>query len=236
MGTDIHGLWQKKNRDTGKWEYIESRYEQNRHYQLFAVLAGVRNGFGFAGIPTGEAVVPISEPKGLPDDLERQDIYEEEEGYWRKDAALIEQKFLDPRRIRYGCYNTERVVYGFGDHSFSWLTGEEMLNYKLPTLTQIGIISREAYEEWDKESEPATYCGRIGGPGIRVKYLDYVHPTLDEIDKKDAVNDTCVEHLWTHIQVEWKRDLRDELGYFFDEVQRLVDEHSEIRFVFGFDS
>jgi len=42
MGTDIHGVFQAF--DNGQWRDVESSYEQDRHYQLFAVLAGVRNG------------------------------------------------------------------------------------------------------------------------------------------------------------------------------------------------
>lgn len=67
MGTDIHASFQIK-RD-GQWVDVESTWEQHRHYFLFAWLAGVRNGVGFAGVPTHEPIRPISEPRGLPDDL-----------------------------------------------------------------------------------------------------------------------------------------------------------------------
>lgn len=67
MGTDIHGVFQRHN--GAAWEDIASKYQQNRHYQLFAALAGVRNGVGFAGVPTGEAIKPIAEPRGLPADF-----------------------------------------------------------------------------------------------------------------------------------------------------------------------
>ena len=40
-----------------------------RNYTLFALLANVRNGYGFAGIDTGDAIKPISMPKGLPKDI-----------------------------------------------------------------------------------------------------------------------------------------------------------------------
>ena len=35
---------------------------------VFAALADVRNGYGFAGVPTHEAIKPISEARGLPED------------------------------------------------------------------------------------------------------------------------------------------------------------------------
>ena len=69
MGTDIHGVFQRLDKTTGQWHDVASNYEQDRHYQLFAVLADVRNGYGFAGIPTGEVVTPIAKRRGLPADF-----------------------------------------------------------------------------------------------------------------------------------------------------------------------
>jgi hypothetical protein len=96
MGCDIHLYFEKKYR--GKWVHADKiekvvdrwtdtlgeQHEQTwyrfagpwdertyggRNYDLFAVLANVRNGFRFAGCDTGDAFVPIAMPKGLPDDV-----------------------------------------------------------------------------------------------------------------------------------------------------------------------
>lgn len=93
MGCDIHcyaevnknGIWEKvgsvfKN-ETYDWyknnkteipsylsEFTDEPYD-GRNYDLFAMLADVRNGSGFAGCDTGDGFVPISMPKGLPDDV-----------------------------------------------------------------------------------------------------------------------------------------------------------------------
>lgn len=40
-----------------------------RNYNLFAMLADVRNGRGFAGVYTGEGFNPIADPKGAPSDM-----------------------------------------------------------------------------------------------------------------------------------------------------------------------
>lgn len=40
----------------------------NRNYDVFAVLADVRNGTGFAGCRTSSGFVPVSEPRGIPED------------------------------------------------------------------------------------------------------------------------------------------------------------------------
>lgn len=91
MGCDIHPhIEVRKN---GKWEYFdwrkefqngtyddgEPKYDWNkmfesplyihRNYNLFAILANVRNGRGFAGCLTGMGFNPISEPRDLPNDV-----------------------------------------------------------------------------------------------------------------------------------------------------------------------
>lgn len=78
MGTDIHYSFEKKNKETQKWESVESNYEGNCDYKLFSWLAGVRNGFGFAGVKTNEPLVPISDLRGLPLDFE----YNQDEKWW----------------------------------------------------------------------------------------------------------------------------------------------------------
>lgn len=89
MGTDIHlyvehrvdGAWASAD----KWtlnEYADepgalvvdwnNRFYHERNYDLFAMLAGVRNGRGFGGCDTGDGFIPISEARGLPYDLSPQ--------------------------------------------------------------------------------------------------------------------------------------------------------------------
>ena len=88
MGTDIHPIvqvrieekWVDHEWPSGAGDYDWEATEdsplatrafmglQARNYALFAILAGVRNGIGFAGCKTGEAVEPIAEQRGLPGD------------------------------------------------------------------------------------------------------------------------------------------------------------------------
>ncbi len=51
------------------WEYYLDRALSDRNYCFFAILADVRNGRGFAGISTGDGFNPISEPRGLPENV-----------------------------------------------------------------------------------------------------------------------------------------------------------------------
>lgn len=89
MGCDIHlyveakekGKWISKDQwrvdpywdakedpEEHKMERIAAFYD-GRNYDLFAILANVRNGRGFAGVNTGDGFVPIADPKGLPVDV-----------------------------------------------------------------------------------------------------------------------------------------------------------------------
>ncbi len=91
MGCDIHMYYEIRYGDA--WKYFdwrspyvigtytdgETKYDyikmaddplsSHRNYNLFAVLADVRNGSGFAGCYTGEEFRPICAPRGLPSDV-----------------------------------------------------------------------------------------------------------------------------------------------------------------------
>ncbi|HSC56455.1 MAG TPA: hypothetical protein VLC51_04600 [Nitrospira sp.] len=84
MGCDIHPAIEYK--DANGWHAImfpnryyapgdkyeaefTARLDVNRDYNLFAVLGNVRNGYGFAGTPTGKGFVPMSDNRGVPDDI-----------------------------------------------------------------------------------------------------------------------------------------------------------------------
>ena len=211
MGTDIHGVFQRQ--DSGKWVDVPSNYEQDRHYQLFAVLADVRNGYGFAGIKTGEPVRPIADPRGYPEDFQVDE-----------DSHVIQTlDIIDPRRRQWHDVADDMAVW-MGDHTHSWLTSTEMLKWfqSAPHVIRTGLLTRQEYQQWNHDGAPSSWCGDSWGPNI-VKIHD------NAIDRETIPN-------WTHIQCEWESSLAEDLAYFFDEVKRLHEEHGEVRFVFGFDS
>lgn len=90
MGCDIH-LYAERRNAAGQWEsadkwgpdkYDESdgrqvvdydnRFYRGRNYDLFAILADVRNGRGFAGVSTGDGFQPIDAARGLPPDCDQR--------------------------------------------------------------------------------------------------------------------------------------------------------------------
>ena len=74
MGCDIHAHIEVKFKDNEEWQHLANpRVERN--YNLFALMAGVRN---------YDEIVPISDPKGLPKDI--TDITKISYNYWDLDA------------------------------------------------------------------------------------------------------------------------------------------------------
>jgi hypothetical protein len=84
MGTDIHLYVEHRTPEGwascdawGPDKYTEGmvsvpygeQFYTGRSYDLFAILADVRNGRGFGGIVTGSGFVPIAAPRGLPFDM-----------------------------------------------------------------------------------------------------------------------------------------------------------------------
>lgn len=218
MGTDIHGVWQIKTPEGWQDTAHPLGWDQERNYQLFAVLAGVRNGRGFAGVLLGEAVTPIAEPRGFPEGFE---VNEDQRHPTFPDALHPQEKewyLTDPAKERKPC------TMWMGCHDQSWLTVDEMLAWyaSAPVVRRCGVISVEEYRAWDREGEPHSYCGDVSGRDV---------VTCEETHLPTTPNAT-------HVRVWWSVPLAKDLRFFFDVVKEMKEKHagSEVRLVFGFDS
>jgi hypothetical protein len=120
-------------------------FPNDRNYRLFAALADVRNGFGFAGTPMFEPIATLAANRQLPPDLKVEDG-----GFLKRQAA-------------------DKEEYWLGDHSYSWATVKEILEWPGwdQMLQATGVLSREQYQAWDKASEPDSWCGARTGRGLR---------------------------------------------------------------------
>lgn len=163
MGCDIHMFAEKKV--NGKWEKLSKKfknsyynpdepnrkdddgYEWNpeftdepydgRNYDLFAILADVRNGYGFAGVNTGEGFIPISQPKGLPEDVTDEVKKSSEE---------------------WGCDGHS--------HSFFTLKELKDYDWNKLTIKR-GVISIEQFKSLIKTGgSPNSWCGATSGQNI----------------------------------------------------------------------
>lgn len=113
-----------------------------RNYDLFAMLAGVRNGVGFAGCDLSDGFVPLSEPRGIPEDTSIVEVDSEgDDSVW------------------------------LGDHSYSYATLAEVLAYDYERTTNLrGVVSRAEYIKWVESGRtggPESYCGDVSGRDVR---------------------------------------------------------------------
>ena len=120
MGTDINGKFQKQI-NPGVWVDIETKYKFSRHYQLFAFIGGVRNGYGFVGTTTGQYVNPLAANRGLPSDI-------------------VDHAKLDDCDYYFGDHSLSWF------HVNEYL--ERIL--KEEKVLRTGFISKQAYLEWQK--------------------------------------------------------------------------------------
>lgn len=63
-----------KGEEPGEKPEIPDVIYKGRNYDLFAMLADVRNGYGFAGHVTGLGFVPICAPRGVPNDAHSDSV------------------------------------------------------------------------------------------------------------------------------------------------------------------
>lgn len=191
MGCDIHLYAEKKidgkwmpfdepvedgENDKGKKQYAWRQRANGRNYNLFGILANVRNGSGFAGTDTGDGFVPISEPRGLPGDL--SDAYK-----------LMNRSDWEnaPKESPYGW---------FGDHSHSYLDISDMLAYDWDRYTILrGVVSFGEFSDWYNKnsfklqygesgtllSAPKSWSGGVSGPEIETVDMETMEAWLESL-------------------------------------------------------
>lgn len=140
MGCDIHLHVETKAGES--WEHQDEPVYDARNYRAYAVLADVRNGYGFAGSDTGDALNTITpEPRGLPDDATEKTAGDYR--LWDGDA-----------------------------HSANWLTLAELMAFDWTQIATIrGVVTLDKYRhfvETGRES-PRSWCSGAGG--INTKHL-----------------------------------------------------------------
>lgn len=140
MGCDIHSVVQVFK--DGEWRTVEHRPgKDNRDYDTFAVYADVRNGYGFAGVETGEGWKFISKPRGLPVDFH---IWEEQHhGTWMGD------------------HNHSWLLLSEIKNAWDSFTGQEYEKH--------GVLTRGHWEETLKlGKKPENWCGGKTGRDVIV--------------------------------------------------------------------
>jgi len=108
-----------------------------RNYDLFAILANVRNGYGFAGTPTSGGFTPIDMPRGLPDDV-TPEVKRESDG-WGVDAH---------------------------SHSWLLLDELLSFDYDGQTVKQYGVVGPEQYKKFKEQGRPTAWSANVWGANV----------------------------------------------------------------------
>lgn len=228
MGTDIHGGFIKKGGVSSRGETlhniaIETSWGLDRDYTLFAILADVRNGYGFAGVYRHEPLESIAPDRGIPSWLTvDDDTYSEE---------LINQWY----GTQYADFGASKYGTDLGDHSFTHMTLSEIINWKGwdNYLSQGGVVSKDHYEETiAKGNNPECWCGGVSGFAINV-VDENIYKTLTGVCNYEGKQ-------ITHINCRWKSEetLRERYQWFLEEIDRIGGEYGydDVYLVVGFDS
>lgn len=180
-----------------------------RNYQLFGILADVRNGsWGFRW-PS------IAPDRGLPDDIDPEPS---DEDLWARE-------------------NPGDGNFWLGDHSHTWMTLEEIEDYPWDTTGARvrGVLSVQDYIAWQaqviKDHGPQSYCGGAGGRDVRT-VDEAVYLDLSQSGQLDPT-------LTYYIRCEWQETARAATNEWVDQVVpplRAWAKDQEVRLVMGFDS
>lgn len=234
MGCDIH-LYVEKRQD-GKWVSADAWVEDedmpgrktlpykghfynNRNYDLFAILADVRNGKGFAGCGTGSGFEPLSPPKGLPPDVCEEIKIESDslgsDGHSHSWCTLAELLSYDWTRRT---------------NKSGWLNGKE-------------------YFEWcryNKENGkgPESWCGGVTGQRISHVPEAEMSAKIEGIKKKGKGYQEIAEAISselgnTYCLVEWNVSYHSACSDFWaNTMPRLLNlgKQEDVRIVFWFDN
>ncbi len=196
-------------------EHARVVWYDSRNYNVFAVLANVRND-GF--------IKPIAEPRGLPDDMSdevaRLDGEHPAHDYGSHDVSL-------------------------GDHSQSWLTLAELQAYPWDgEATEEGVVELDQFirrvmtlgNAVPVRAERAPYdgwCGDVFGRDIVVR------PAAEVIAALQSGGLATPPTERTYVRDQWSTRVRVQAGDFTERFLPALAElgaPEDVRIVFGFDS
>lgn len=255
MGCDIHIVMESRV-PGGPWELVgkhakvredgytrievESPYS-GCNYDVFAILADVLNGRGFAGVSTGQGFVPISSPRGIPEDASPE-VTE-----WSDDNM------------------------GPVGHSHSWLTlaDLESFDWKQRT-TKRGVVDAGEFANFMLTGRPNSWSGSVSGSSVRnisneemrahvesLRAIDYpftdrwsgarqelgqrlaLGVNLTEQEKSWASAMRMIDNVFTSVvwEVSYDEVAQDFLDQVLPKMRALRDEQGrESRLVFHFDN
>jgi len=236
MGCDIHAAIEFRAGEDSGWEPVkvpnpyfgkygdekEFRYalDIDRDYDLFAILGNVRNGYGFAGIDTGDGFVPMSDRRGYPTDMSPE-VGDEEHGAMSHEHSAT--------------WVTLAEIL-----AYDWTR----------TTTKRGVVGAVQFEEWDRMKEwragPTSYSGDVFGHNIKHVTQDEMRELVRATvsNKRGAEWTEAVAALPTNVfcRIAWKEGYAEAGAQLWSKVLPLMlklgNQHgyANVRLVMDFDS
>lgn len=233
MGCDIHAAIEVKrangweplrfpNKYFGKWEdepEQTTRLDMGRNYCAFAILADVRNGVGFAGVDTGDPLVPIAPRRGLPEDVH-------------------------PDTVEHGCTGDHSETYLTAEEllAYDWTRTAKRRGW----VDAVTFEKWDRVKEWNPR--PEGWSGGISGPSVDHISIQEMRRRVKEAmgdGARGAGWDAGIERLKarysnTYCLIEWEEPYTEVAGDLWTKVVPLVlklkQEHPAVRLVMNFDS
>jgi hypothetical protein len=243
MGCDIHMYAEKKIGDTwypftppehNKWYEPGDEKEggpasrplalnhddviwEDRNYRVFSMLAGVRNGIGFASVKTGEPITPISKPRGVPEDV----------------SAEVKTEIDE-----WGCDGHS--------HSWLTLKELEAVPWDHRLIRQCGHVDARQFQTYEKDGEPDSWGQPLSFRGLQVVTNDEMRELIAahgiEVPE-DSWHDSKIngvayltEVAWSHTWAEVARGLLASMANLKIAGAAEGFEPDQLRYIFFFDN
>ncbi len=215
----------------------------DRNYLLFAVLANVRNSFGFAGLDAGDPIAFIDDPRGLPEDcsLEWKELVDQwgVDGHSHSYFTVAEIQDWDG----WDQITVNRAVTSASEYEEYMLTGKQ------PSSTCLEISGRNVvtvpWWDYDEHMRNRDLYGRTMGEAFR----GITEPTTLTEDRPGTLSSQPLytKPIWdddevnVHVKFQWMQKLSEQLsGSFFEvleEIKNLGDGSGEdVRLMMFFDN
>ena len=192
-----------------KFKDCDSPYS-DRDYTVFAYLADVRNGYGFAGCDTGNAIKPIAQPRGLPEDVS---LTLKDDSDWF-DADGHSHSYLTLRELKTALEKSKKIgkIYR-------------------------GYVDKKEYQNFKEKGKAESYCGFVSGMKINHVSNEKMDSIIKEnIEDGDKEYFTQIE--WEEPLIDAVKEFFDIIIPALEDVEIYFEEPNDDnrRIVFWFDN
>ncbi|EGC8556139.1 hypothetical protein [Listeria monocytogenes] len=211
MGCDIHLMVEVRDKKLDQWKEYDIADELlkniGRNYNLFSILANVRNGVGFANSDTGNAFIPIDNPRGVPNDASEKYI------------AYVENWGLDGH-----------------SHSFLDLAELKKYDWRGQKNKHRGFMNQKDYAEYKRTGKITRYATNVSGESVKKTANEAMDVVISSkvIPDKEADYYTLVE--WEESYYESAVNFVDKVLPALEKIANDCNcENEDVRLLFFFD-